>query len=76
MVQMEVVDERQQRSVDHGHAGAAMTHWLTMFDPDDGEPVGSLCNCDLDEDHDGAGNTMFPLFPLEPGGEGHGDTQA
>lgn len=41
-----------------------MTHWLTTFDPEDGEPSGSLCHCDIDDDHDGSGNVMFPLFPL------------
>lgn len=43
-----------------------VTHWLTTFDPADGEPCGSLCHCDIDADHDGAGNIMDPLFPLEP----------
>jgi len=37
-----------------------MTHWLTTFDPDDGEPVGTLCECEIARDHDGAGNLMFP----------------
>jgi hypothetical protein len=41
-----------------------VTHWLTTFDPDDGEPAGSLCRCDIGDDHDGAGNVMSPLFPL------------
>ena len=35
-----------------------MTHWKTTFDPDDGEPDGALCYCDIDEDHDGNGNLM------------------
>ena len=43
-----------------------MTHWKTMFDPDDGQPTGTPCHCDIDDDHDGKGNVMFPLFPLEP----------
>ncbi len=42
-----------------------MTHWKTTFDPDDGEPIGSLCYCDIDGDHDGKGNIMDPLFPLD-----------
>jgi len=42
-----------------------VTHWLTVFDPDDGEPEGFLCHCDIDADHDGAGNIMFPLFPRD-----------
>jgi hypothetical protein len=33
-----------------------VTHWLTTYDPDDGTPEGVVCNCDIDEDHDGAGN--------------------
>jgi hypothetical protein len=37
-----------------------MTHWLTTFDPDDGEPNGTLCYCETGKDHDGAGNLMFP----------------
>lgn len=27
-------------------------HWLTMYDPEDGEPYGELCTCDIDEDHE------------------------
>jgi hypothetical protein len=37
-----------------------MTHWKTTFDPDDGEPIGELCYCDIGEDHDGRGDPMFP----------------
>jgi hypothetical protein len=37
-----------------------MTHWLTRWDPDDGEPYGALCDCDIDADHDGNGDLMFP----------------
>lgn len=33
-----------------------VTHWLTRYDPDDGEPYGTLCDCDLGADHDGDGN--------------------
>lgn len=33
-----------------------VTHWLTTYDPEDGEPAGSLCYCDIDEDHDVEGN--------------------
>lgn len=43
-----------------------MTHWRTIFDPGDGEPTGAPCDCDIDADHDGKGNVMFPLFPLDP----------
>ena len=35
-------------------------HWLTLFDPDDGEPYGTVCDCDIGADHDGDGNLMFP----------------
>ena len=35
-----------------------MIHWLTTYDPDDGDPIGSLCHCEIDDDHDGAGNPM------------------
>lgn len=38
-------------------------HWLTRWDPDDGEPYGTLCHCEIGEDHDGSGNVMF----AEPG---------
>ena len=37
-----------------------MTHWKTTFDPDDGEPIGALCDCDIDADHDGKGNLIDP----------------
>lgn len=35
-----------------------MTHWLTTYDPDNGDPIGTLCDCDIDEDHDGDGEPM------------------
>jgi hypothetical protein len=35
-----------------------VTHWLTTYDPEDGEPIGSLCWCDIDHDHDGKGEYM------------------
>lgn len=37
-----------------------MTHWLTTFDPGDGEPIGTICECEIDADHDGYGDAMFP----------------
>ena len=43
-----------------------MTHWKTTFDPDDGEPIGALCYCDIDEDHDGNGNLMNFPDPAPP----------
>lgn len=35
-----------------------MMHWLTLYDPDDGEPIGSPCDCEIGDDHDGAGNLI------------------
>lgn len=35
-------------------SAAVVSHWLTRFDPDDGEPYGSICDCVLDRDHTGA----------------------
>lgn len=26
-------------------------HWLTRFDPTDGEPYGTICDCEIDADH-------------------------
>jgi hypothetical protein len=43
-----------------------VTHWKTTFDPDDGEPIGALCYCDIGEDHDGNGNLMFPEPDASP----------
>jgi len=37
-----------------------VTHWLTRYDPDDGEPYGTLCYCDIGSDHDGDGNITGP----------------
>ena len=33
-------------------------HWLTLYDPDTGEPYGTLCDCGIGEDHDGDGNPV------------------
>lgn len=30
-------------------------HWLTRFDPDDGEPYGTVCDCEIGADHYGDG---------------------
>lgn len=32
------------------------THWLTLYDPFDGEPYGQVCYCEIGEDHDGDGD--------------------
>lgn len=29
----------------------ATTHWLTQYDPADGEPYGTVCGCPIGEDH-------------------------
>ena len=42
-----------------------MTHWLTRYDPDDGEPYGTGCDCVLGADHDGDGNPMDPDAALD-----------
>ncbi|MFD3431136.1 hypothetical protein [Nocardia fluminea] len=31
------------------------THWLTRYDPEDGEPYGTVCDCSIGQDHDGTG---------------------
>lgn len=36
------------------------THWLTRYDPDDGEPYGDLCRCGIGLDHDVDGNLNNP----------------
>jgi len=38
--------------------GDGEQHWLTLFDPDDGEPYEIPCTCSIGEDHDGKGNLM------------------
>jgi hypothetical protein len=37
-------------------------HWLTRWDPNDGEPYGTVCDCEIGEDHDGNGDLMFPFL--------------
>jgi hypothetical protein len=37
----------------------SLTHWLTRYDEDDGEPYGQVCDCHIGKDHDGAGQLMF-----------------
>ena len=34
-------------------------HWLTRWDPDSGEPYGTVCDCEINEDHNGSGDP-FP----------------
>lgn len=45
-----------------------MSHWKTLFDPNDGEPYGVVCHCRRDLDHDGNGNP-FPDNGTHGGGE-------
>ena len=30
-------------------------HWLIRYDPDDGEPYGEICDCEIGDDHDATG---------------------
>lgn len=44
----------------HNSARGSLTvggrHWKTLYDPNDGEPIGVVCSCEIGEDHDGDGN--------------------
>lgn len=31
------------------------THWLTTYNPRNGDPIGSVCDCPIGDDHDGDG---------------------
>jgi hypothetical protein len=42
-------------------------HWLTRFDPDDGEPYGAVCDCEIGVDHTAA--EMEEAFSSESLGE-------
>ena len=33
-------------------------HWLTRYDPDDGEPYGIVCECEIGRDHNGQGEPL------------------
>lgn len=35
-------------------------HWLTLYDPLDGEPYGKVCTCARGADHDGTGALSDP----------------
>lgn len=39
-------------------APTMMRHWVTRYDPDDGEPFGELCACEIGHDHNGLGNMI------------------
>ncbi|MGH9290825.1 MAG: hypothetical protein ACRD0V_21435 [Acidimicrobiales bacterium] len=45
-----------------------MSHWLTLFDPDDGQPYGQVCHCELGADHDGNGELDDNLPRVVDGG--------
>ena len=32
-----------------------LTDWLIRYDPDDGEPYGEICDCEIGDDHDATG---------------------
>ena len=32
-----------------------LTDWLIRYDPDDGEPYGEVCDCEIGDDHDATG---------------------
>ena len=34
---------------------AMSAHWLIRYDPDDGEPYGEVCDCEIGDDHDATG---------------------
>lgn len=40
-----------------------MSHWLTRYDPEDGEPYGTGCDCQIGEDHNGYGQLTDPDGP-------------
>lgn len=45
-----------------------VVHWLTRYDPDDGEPYGELCDCAIGEDHNASALAELGLDTrLEPG---------
>ena len=33
-------------------------HWLIRYDPDDGEPYGEVCDCEIGDDHDDRGGRV------------------
>lgn len=40
-------------------AESPSTHWLVLYDPDDGEPYGQVCRCEVGVDHNGYGDPLF-----------------
>lgn len=43
-----------------------MSHWLTKYDEDNGEPYGEVCDCEIGDDHNGAGELNGLLAASEP----------
>ena len=42
--------------LDAAAGGSGMSaHWLIRYDPDDGEPYGEVCDCEIGDDHDETG---------------------
>ncbi len=37
---------------------SGLLHWLTRYDADDGEPYGTVCDCDIGADHDANGDLL------------------
>ncbi len=50
-------------SVTAGNECSRIAHWLTRYDPDDGEPYGEICRCAIGDDHDAAGGVMQVVPP-------------
>jgi hypothetical protein len=46
-----------------------MTHWLCTYDPDDGEPIGEVCHCEIGDDHNGKGEPVGLTFTTADRGE-------
>lgn len=44
-----------------------MSHWLTCFDPEDGEPYGVGCDCEIGDDHFDSGE-LTEVLPNPSGG--------
>lgn len=59
----------------------AQQHWLTKFDPDDGQPYGQICECEIGKHHYGNGDLTEPddessqppvAIEIEPAEDGPG----
>lgn len=45
-------------------AGTDVSHWLTRWDTDTGEPYGQVCQCAIGQDHDGSSQLADELSEL------------